>query len=400
MKKRMALLLAAVLTAAGISGCGSGDSAFTTGLFSTTYLNDFSRDKSTYPIANEVSGGTLLRAGKALYRWDGEEVEEVAADADEMNSLMEVDGKLYYWEPGGICHYNWKTGESTRLFTFGGEKTIDRFWASNGVLYAAASNNVSAAGWKDDYSLYRYDIRAEKGETVDWIADLGGRPIIYAVVGGEILIYPMGNLPADGSLFVWMDTTDGSTRPCTLERYPNGCRDGSLVVYQAGWEEIILHDVETCEETSIPVPRRILAAEDPSDYILMAVGEDSLYWLQMKSVKRKWREVYAAMMENRYLSQYTGEYTFYRQEGDSLEPFFTFRSDVFASDMLGYAQLIGDTFYFAYSGTPQTFSGVRSLIPPDDEPIRGRTMVFAARKPDGEICTLVERPFPVTDTAY
>lgn len=57
MKKRMALLLAAVLTAAGVSGCGSGDSAFTTGLFSTTYPNDFSRDKSTYPIANEIGCG-------------------------------------------------------------------------------------------------------------------------------------------------------------------------------------------------------------------------------------------------------------------------------------------------------------------------------------------------------
>ena len=396
MKKRMALLLAAVLTAAGISGCGSGDSAFTTGLFSTTYPNDFSRDKSTYPIANEIGGGTLLRAGNSLYRWDGDEVSLIEEDPpDTLRNLVEVGGKLYYWKQGGIFRYNWKTGESTQVFSFDEPRNITRFWASNGVLYAFAGSSIT-----DDYLLYRYDIRAKKGEKVNWVADIGRYPIIFGVVGDEALVSWVDSDSGQTRRFAWMDTTDGSTRPCTLERYPNGYRDGSLIVYQAGWEEIILHDIETCEETAIPVPRRILAAEDPEVYILMAVGEDSLYWLQMKSVKRKWREVYAAMMENRYLSQYTGEYTFYRQEGDSLEPFFTFRSDVYASDMLGFAQLIGDTFYFAYSGTPQTFSGVRSLIPPDDEPIRGRTMVFAARKPDGEICTLVERPFPVTDTAY
>lgn len=394
MKKGMALLLAVVLTAAGVSGCVQKETGPATSYFMNSRGNSNGYYTLSYPIANEVSGGTLLRAGKALYRWDGDKVEEVTADAGGLNSLLEVDGKLYYWEPGGICRYDWKTGKSTRLFTIGGEKAIDRFWASNGVLYAAASNDISDAGWKDDYSLYRYDIRAEKGETVDWLADLGGHPIVYAVVGDEILIYPLGNLPADGSVFVWMDTTDGSTRPCTLRRFPSGYRDGSLIVYQAGWEEIILHDVETCEETSIPVPRRILAAEDPSEYALLAVGEDSIYWVRSERVHRPWRETYQWLMEDRYFTSDTNRYTFYRQQREELETVFSYRTDAFLSDTMAYNQLIGDTFYFSYIGTPLTVLDTVDLWAPEKEPEWGwDEMVFCAVTADGTVYELVRQDY-------
>ena len=206
MKKRMALLLAAVLTAAGVSGCGSGDSAFTTGLFSTTYPNDFSHDKSTYPIANEIGGGTLLRVGNSLYRWDGDEVTLIEEEPpDTLRNLVEVGGKLYYWKQGGIFRYNWKTGESTQVFSFDEPRNITRFWASDGVLYAFAGSSIT-----DDYLLYRYDIRTKKGEKVNWVADIGRYPIIFGVVGDEALVSWVDSDAGRPRRFAWMDTTDGS----------------------------------------------------------------------------------------------------------------------------------------------------------------------------------------------
>lgn len=328
-------------------------------------------------------------SGDALYFWKDGTVEKLVSDVD-LNSLIAVKNKLYYWESDGIYCYNLSKKTSDCIFSFDRNEEISRFWASGHFLYALTSTHFTQPQQGGNARLYRYDLRIRKGESVDWITKQDDSPIVQAIVGDEALVLQGFN---HNEPFLWVNVTTGSTRRCTAQITPVGYRDGDLILYDLGSDTLTFHNVETCEETTVPVPELVAKTlEETDDYQLIAAG-DAIYWL--------FKEEYLLTLEEAVyqpfdpLLEYGSVCTLYRQTDESFEPVFEYTG--YPNECSPYYQLMGDTFYFAFYGYPSDEYPVVDLIdhdPEQQEPV----MTFAALKSDGTTYLLAEEYYPFPDS--
>ena len=364
--KRMFAGLAAVLLLLGECSGGNPDVQVYYTPESQSFESEF------YPAAVPAEGGVLLRTldrveyndegthPNNLYLWRRDSVAKYEPD-ERLAGLIELDGGYYYWqdwEESGVYRYTLETGASEPLFPLEEGEKVQCFWGHNGMLYA-----VTGTYRPTEYSLYRYDLETGELYREDWLSDTGSFVVPYAAVGDELLVYRVDNRPEAENLFCWLNARDGSTRPCTLTRYPVGYRDGAVALYQPGGEEIILHDVETCKETSLPVPEEILLSEDPEDCTLLGVGEEAAYWLD--------------------------DHILYVQSGEGTEPVFAWYGPRSPAAWQS-CQVIGGNCYFAFVGRPAEGYAVTDLAPYDPEQEAGKLMQFAAVTPEGEVYLLAK----------
>lgn len=359
-----------------LSGC---DESPTIGYFYSTTGTNYAKDQ-TFPLVNDFKGGVLLRTrGQDLVDhlnlWKGDTVTELAAQ-EELYGLTAVGGELYYWKSDGVYCFDPDAGTSIRLFAFDGKPFVDRFWGSGHFLYAVTQTIDG-----QDYHFYRYNLKTRKGQSVDWLDGLGTFLTFHAVIGDQLLIGVRDReYPA-----LWLDVRDGTTRPCTVQRPVVGYRDGSLILYRRDEEDLVLHDVETCEETPLSIPEEIRASDN---YRLVAAG-DAIYWLRTEEYLLTLEEAvyqpFDPLLEHGYTC------TLYRQTGDEAEPVFEYIG--VPSDTLSYWQLDGNTLYFALYGYPSEDYPVVDPIDHDPEQPQP-VMTFAALKPDGTVYLLAEEYYP------
>ena len=267
--------------------------------------------------------------------------------------LIQLDGGYYYWQDwqdNGVYRYTLETGASEPLFPLEEGENVQCFWGHDGMLYAVTGYTFSG------YDFYRYDLETGELYREDWLSDTGSFVVPYAAVGDELLLRS-----AEGCF--WLDMRDGSRRDCGFKAQVCGYRDGAVALYQPGWEEIILHDVETCEETALPVPEEILSNEEPEDCTLLGVGEEAAYWLV--------------------------DHILYVQSGEGTEPVFAWYGPRSPAAWKS-CQVTGGNCYFAFVGRPAEGYEVTDLAPYDPEQEAGKLMQFAAVTPEGEVYLLAK----------
>lgn len=384
MKKTFPILLAALLT---LTGCSEKEAMHK---YVSQYSFTASSKAQSFPVANAYKGGILLHTyGRDLVHrlslWKGDAVTELAAeDVANLYGLTVVDGRLYYWEPGGICQYDPDTETSTRLFTFGRDSSVERFWASGHTLYAVTSVYDPGYGKGFRYGFYRYDLKKRQGESLDWLD--GFRILATEGVIGDELLLASNELD---STRAWLNVTDGSTRPCTASRPAVGYRDGDLILYNLGSDTLTFHDVQTCAETTVPVPELVAKTLDETDACQLIAAGDAIYWL--------FKEEYLLTLEEAVyqpfdpLLEYGSICTLYRQTDESFEPVFEYTG--YPNECNPYYQLMGDTLYFAFYGYPSDEYPVVDLIDHDPEQ-QQPVMTFAVLKPDGTTYLLAEEYYP------
>ena len=309
-------------------------------------------------MLNWIEYNDKLEHPNNLYLWQGNSVTKYESEL-RLDGLIQLNGNYYFWQYDGIYQYWLDRDESQLLFSLKEGKTVTCFWGYGETLYVIEGPYDSEMR---GYTICRYELQTGRLYREDWLSDCrDGKLYFYAVVENELLVRSL----EEKSIF-WLNLRDGSRRECDIQGgRPYGYRDGSIALYRAGESTITLHDVQTCHETTIPVLEEILSAEDPGDYTLLTVGEDAAYWLE-------------------------DGHTFYKQTDDAFEPFFSYTGRVL-SEAYPYDQLIGDTFYFAYSGRPAEGFAVydlRAEIPERE------TITFGALTPDGEVYLLAEESFP------
>ena len=356
--KRMFAGLAAVLLLLG--GCSGGDPDVQ--VYYTPESQSF--ESKFYPAAVPAEGGVLLRTldrvaynGEGthpnnLYLWRGDSVAKYEPDG-RLAGLIQLDGSYYYWQDwqeSSVYRYTPETGASEPLFPLEEGEKVQCFWGHDGMLYAVTGYTFSG------YDFYRYDLETGELYREDWLSDTGSFVVPYAAVGDELLLRS-----AEGCF--WLDMRDGSRRDCGFKAQVCGYRDGAVALYQPGWEEIILHDVETCEETALPVPEEILSNEEPEDCTLLGVGEEAAYWLD--------------------------DHTLYVQSGEGTEPVFAWYGPRSPAAWQS-CQVIGGNCYFAFVGRPAEGYAVTDLAPYDPEQEAGKLMQFAAVTPEGEVYLLAK----------
>lgn len=368
-RKRWRALLAGVLAAAVLGGCGgSGPSVL---VFKTP---GNSVDDTFCPAAISTGDGILLRTldrveyndepdhPNNLYLWQGDTVCKYEPGR-RLNGLIQLDGGYYHWQYDGVYRYLPETGASERLFPLEEGKTVGCFWGHDGMLYAVERPYLSdTAG----YTLCRYDLRTGRLYREEWFPGADGgrnRLFFYAAAGDELLVQPMRGAG------YWLDLTDGSRREWPVDGTVYGCRDGCLAFFQGGsenspgWDAIRLRDIRTGAQSEIPLPAEILSGGERYRYELLAVGEEAVYWEK--------------------------DHTLYRQTGDRLEAVFAwYGRDTGAAEP--FYQLLDGVYCFAFLGRPAEGFEAVDLAPYDPEQDTGKVMQFAALAPDGTVYILAK----------
>lgn len=318
------------------------------------------------PVAARDGRDILFRSYDAgaqtigLYRWTPGGVAHIR-DVPVMYNPLWIDGAYYYWWTDGIFRLDPETGESEQVYRNDHEMYFGMFWEDGGFIYAVDTGFSRSAG---DYTVYRFDPAAGGMEEFPWLALSGYRSDsretsleFYGVAGNELLVYQ-----PEGGRFFWLNIFTGETREDSLGYYPCGWRDGGIVLYRAGWDSMVLHDVQTGKETPLPLPEAVKA--DAEAFELLAVDGQAAYWKSGTSL--------------------------YVQTGEAFAKVFSYSWETDILDAGAFYQLLDGVFYFAFFGTPDEGYDLTDLSIHDPALEEGEKMRFAALTPDGKVYILAE----------
>ena len=287
-------------------------------------------------------------------------------EKDGIVNLTAVDGDYYYWNQNGVFCFHPDSNPSDFLFALPEGRFFARFWGHDGTLYAIQYTQTKPT----EARIYRYDIESEILESLPWFQNYyeqeqkRGRAYGFVgVVGDELLVFSNNERNELGYKYFWLNLTDGSTRPCGISGPPYGYRDGCLIVYDRFTGSYLFHDVQTGEESPFPIPEEVEAAGE-GEFELLGVTEEAAYWRDGMS--------------------------FYLQRDEEFRKVFSFSWERFFYDSTPFYQLNGDTYCFAFFGTPDEGYDLTDLSLHDPALEEGEKMRFAALTPDGKVYILAE----------
>lgn len=283
-----------------------------------------------------------------------------------MINLAAADSGYYYWNFDGVYRFEPDSNTSDWLFALPEGRDFSRFWGQGGYLYGIQYEQDRPV----DDRIYRYDLETGELVSLPWFQDYAEQESIddrmyewMGVVGDELLFLSYDQDEELGFKVLWLDLTDGSTRPCGITSKVYGYRDGCLIVYDRFTGSYLFHDVQTGEESPFPIPEEVEAAGE-DEFELLGVTEEAAYWRDGMS--------------------------FYLQRGETFRKVFSFSWERFFYDSTPFYQLNGDTYCFAFFGTPDEGYDLTDLSIHDPALEEGEKMRFAALTPDGKVYILAE----------
>lgn len=283
-----------------------------------------------------------------VYRWEDGQVSLIPGE-DNPGLPLEYDGSFYVLDGDSICCYNPANGEKKALFEIQGD-SVEYFWGKNGCLYLLIYTFSDTSD--TTYMIYRYNLAKESLEILSWIEDYKAENqctffLQFGLFDNE-LACGMGNEESETKAF-WLNVDDGSVRSYNINGVWYGTRDGKLAVYDNEREDFFLIDTKTGRYYPLDLPSEAYEEE----YTLMSVGEDAAY--------------------------FQSGYNFYVYRNGKLRLLLSYKG-IPVTDVYKHHRFVGDTFYFAFVGTPDDAANITDLAPDYDN----KRMVYycAADKTD------------------